>query len=216
MEDSGVTDHMPAPAPKRQVDWERIEAEYRAGQLSIAEIGRQAGVSHVAILKRAKKYGWTRNLAAKVKAEVTARLVTDGVTATTSREAVELAAERGVEVVRQHRQDIGRGRRLTNSLLQELETASETLPEIEAAIEEETAGDKSPKRRQAMLRAVSLGARASAVFSLSAAMKNFVALERQAFSIPDADPTDDLRDMPDVEIEAEIAALLAKVKVTKR
>ena len=59
-----------------------------------------------------KKYNWTRDLSEKVRKEVTARLVTDQVTAEArgnplrAKEAIELAATRGVEVVRQYRAGI--------------------------------------------------------------------------------------------------------------
>ena len=39
---------------KAEIDWEAIEGMYRAGLLSVREIARSHGVSHVAILKRAK------------------------------------------------------------------------------------------------------------------------------------------------------------------
>lgn len=44
-------------------DWERIEADFRAGLLSTREIASAAGVSHTAINKRAKRDGWTRSSA---------------------------------------------------------------------------------------------------------------------------------------------------------
>ena len=43
---------------KAPTDWEAIEREYRAGQLSVREIARQHDVSAPAIVKRAKRLGW--------------------------------------------------------------------------------------------------------------------------------------------------------------
>ena len=54
---------------RSDADWEAVEREYRAGQLSIREIGRLHGVSHTAIAKRARKEGWSQNLAARVRKE---------------------------------------------------------------------------------------------------------------------------------------------------
>lgn len=48
-------------------DWERIEADYRAGLLSVREIAAANGVSHVAIGKRVKRDGWERDLNATHK-----------------------------------------------------------------------------------------------------------------------------------------------------
>src|SRR5271169_5361586 len=78
---------------RKSVDWEAIEREYCAGQLSVREIAETCGVSHPAILKRAKRDGWERNLSDAVRDKVTTRLVTDGVTGKSARETVELAAE---------------------------------------------------------------------------------------------------------------------------
>ena len=82
---------------RKILDWEVIEREYRAGQLSVREIAETHGVSHPAILKRAKHDGWERNLSDAVREKVTTRLVTDGVTGKSARETVELAAERAVQ-----------------------------------------------------------------------------------------------------------------------
>ncbi len=181
------------------VDWDIVEREYRAGQLAVAEIGRQHSVSHTAINKRAKKHGWTRSLAAKVRQAVSDRLVSGEVSEANAQEAVDIAARRGVEVVRSHRRDIGRGRDVLARLVEELDMVTahreEIAEEIEAFVEIE-AGDsdaakaRAEKRRAAMHRAISLSSRAGAMMSLSSAMKNVVVLERQAFGLdePGGDP----------------------------
>lgn len=177
---------------KPLTDWEAIEREYRAGQLSVSEIGRQHGVSHTAINKKAKQQGWTRNLAAKVRQVVSDRLVSDEVSAANARETVDAAAARVVDVVRSHRKDIATGRVMAQALFEELAEATERRDEIEEAIEEDTAGDSpgNMKRRQMMLRAVALPSRASTLQSLAGAVKTLVQLERQAFNI-DSQPDDD-------------------------
>lgn len=58
-------------APKPNADWESVEREYRAGVLSVREIGKAAGVSHVAVLKKAKREGWPAR--ARMYAPPTAR-----------------------------------------------------------------------------------------------------------------------------------------------
>lgn len=164
-------------------DWEAIEREYRTGQLSVRELSRQHGVSHVAIHKRAKAEGWSRDLAKQVRQEVNTRLVTSEVNTASAKEAVEQAAQRGVEVVRQHRGSLGRAHAIAERLMIELEHGTENAAEIEEAIEAETIDDKSPKRRNAMLKAVSLPSRAGTLRELSQALKNLIPLERQAFNL---------------------------------
>lgn len=174
---------------KPPIDWESVERDYRAGLLSVSEIGRQQGVSHTAINKRSKRDGWTRNLSAQVREEVSARLVSAEVSGPHTREIVDAAAAQVVEVVRSHRRDVSRGRGLVAKLLEELGEATDEREAIEDAIEVETAGDKTGNRRAVMLRAVALPSRAGVIKELSAAMKNLVALERQAFNIEG--PTED-------------------------
>jgi len=132
-------------------DWELIEREYRAGQLSIAEVARLGGVSKSYVIKRAKQDGWTRNLADRVRQVVTARV--------SARETVELAAERGVQIIREHRTLIGRGRGQVLKLFDALDAATD---------EEIGLKDKSV-----------------VLNNLSTALKTFVGLERQAFNLDD-------------------------------
>jgi hypothetical protein len=166
-------------SPKREVDWEAVEREYRAGQLSVSEIGRLHGVSHTAINKRAKRVGWTRNLAAKVREEISARLVSDEVSTEASHETVKAAAERVVQLVREHRRDIREGREAVSALVTELREATRGRNDIEEMISEEP----DIKRRQAMQRATSLSARSGIAASLSIALKNLIYCERNAFGL---------------------------------
>lgn len=93
-----------------------------------------------------------------VRQEVTARLVTDDVTTETNplkaKEAIDLAAKRGVEVVRQHRSGIDRLRKIAEKLASQLDADSDDIEEIEAAIEEETAGDTSAASKAGAIKRV--------------------------------------------------------------
>jgi len=108
-------------------DWEAIEREYRAGQLSLREIGRQRGISDTAIRKRAKAEGWTRALAERVREQVRETLVrADGsragsrATREHDAEIIEAAADRGMSVVMSHRRDITRLSELRTTLADRL------------------------------------------------------------------------------------------------
>lgn len=194
---------------KAKTDWEAIEANYRAGILSLREIGRAQGVSDTAIRKRAKAEGWERDLTAQVKVRARVKLVrTDGSQGQRTRtdaEIIEEASDTQVSVVRSHRRDISTGRRIIASLFDELIEGTERREEIDAAIEVETAGDTNGQRAAMMRRAVALPSRAATMQSLAGALKHIVVLERQAFSI------DTGGDPDEPATKGDVSAALAKL-----
>jgi hypothetical protein len=176
----------------KQTDWEAIEAEYRSGTVSNSELGRKYDVSEGAIRKRAKAQGWTKDLTAKVQTAVRDRLVRAEVreanartSSRTDAEIIEAAAETAVQVVQIHRRDVRHGRTICAALFAELQDTSANRELIAECIDSETQDDLSPTRRNQMMKAISLPTRARAMLDLSAAMKNLVAVERQAFSLDD-------------------------------
>jgi hypothetical protein len=158
-------------------DWEKIEIEYRAGQLSVREIARQNGLSEAAIRKRAKADGWQRALVDKVRAAVREKMVRedgahDGSQATArDEEIVENAAVRGFAVVTSHRKDLeqlhGLKRILANRLSQILDGIT---PEGPCLGDRESPGDLLEK--------------------LSRVTSRLIPLERQAHNL-DEDPLRD-------------------------
>lgn len=137
-------------------DWTAIEAEYTKTSKPIRELARWFSISDTAIRKKAKAEGWARTAPTSSQCEPTA-------TATVS--PVVSAAASDVGAI------IGRGRNLVVRLMDELETATTHLGELETLIEQETAGEKDPRRRNAMLKAVDLPVRAAALKNLANALK---------------------------------------------
>ena len=109
-------------AKRKIIDWETIEAEYRAGQLSIREIARQNNCSAPAILKKAKLNGWKRDLTKKVQQLVNTKLVNDGVNDNNANddEIIETMASRNVAAIRLMRQDIEKLRQVEQKFIDEL------------------------------------------------------------------------------------------------
>jgi len=125
--------------PANSVDWERIEADYRAGILSVREIAASQGITHGAIQKRAKRDGWVRDLSQKIQAKADALVANREVAsqvatakAATEKVIVEANAEVIAAVRMSHRQDIKRYRDLASKLLEELEKASSKTSRIDA------------------------------------------------------------------------------------
>ena len=186
----------PKDKAKTAPDWERIEADYRAGLLSVREIAAAQGVSHVAIAKRARRDGWERDLGAKIKAKaealVTSRTVTKEVTAeraVTDRAIIEANAEVIANVRLAHRKDIGRARSLAMALLAELE-AQTTDRELFAKVAEMLSGGTEedqialPDKMMDLYRAVtSLPGRTKTMKDLGDTLHKLITLERDAYNI---------------------------------
>jgi hypothetical protein len=162
------------PERKLPTDWEKIEFEYRAGQLSVSEIGRRLGVTEGAIRKRAKRDGWTRPLADKVREAVRERLVRgDGTNLGTNTqrandvEIIEAASLRGLAVVTSHRKDLEQLHALKRIILTRLAAYLNSEP-VEGPFigEKETPGDLVEK--------------------LSRVTSRLIPLERQAHNLDDS------------------------------
>lgn len=171
-----------------KTDWEAIERMYRAGVLSVREIATQHGISHTAINKHASASGWTRDLTAKVRQEVSTALVSSEVsTATRARERdiVKEAAATVVHLVREHRKDIQAQRGLAHLLLDQLTAVADYRDLFECVIAAEDLGDSASadKKRDAMYKAVSLPQHAATLKSLADTLKIVIGLEREAFNM---------------------------------
>lgn len=185
---------------KQPTDWERIEQLYRAGVLSLREIAIACpGPNHVAIARRAKKFGWVQDLSAKIKAKandlVTRQAVTAYVTAeraVSDKAVIEINAQAIASIRMAHRGDIARGRRLTNKLLDELEALTDEQGTIRELIDQLKDGDHEDG--DAMADVLKLASKMSALPNrtktmkeLADTLKTLVMLERQAFNLDEAE-----------------------------
>ncbi|WP_439237359.1 hypothetical protein [Klebsiella quasipneumoniae] len=177
-------------------DWEAIESAYRAGVMSLREIASQHGISDTAIRKRAKKEGWSRDLAAKIQAkaddlvrrrEVRTKVRTEN--ATSERELIEANAEVIATVRMEHRGDIRRARTLANALFDELEAecadveAMRTLGQL-MLCPDENGRDRLNELYHAI---ISMPERVKSMKALSETLKNLIGLERQAYSMDEGE-----------------------------
>ena len=184
---------------KKPTDWERIEQLYRAGILSVREIGAACGVSHTAVNKRAKAHGWDRDLQAKIKAKADALVSKAEVSKQVSSEA--LATERAIvdanakviaDIRIAHRTDIGRSRELANKLLDELEDITDergTLRELIAQLKE--SDDVDTAMLELASKMSSLPSRTKTMKELAETLKHLILLERQAYGMDQAPEEED-------------------------
>ena len=204
---------------RKAPDWERIEADYRAGVLSLREIAAAHGVSHVAIQKRAKKLGWTRDLAAKIKAKaeelVTKQAVTGSVTTETAaseRQIIEANATRIAQVRGEHRADITRSRALTLKLLVELEDQTEGAELFAQLGELMYRPDEKgvDKLNELYHKVIGLPGRIDGVKKLAETLKNLIGLEREAYGIG-ADTPEDRGAKKDSFTDADLISRAARI-----
>lgn len=177
-------------------DWERIEVEYRAGILSLRELAAlHPATNHVAISRRAKKEGWTRDLSAKIKARadelVTRQAVTPAETAqraVTEREVVEASAARIAQVRGEHRSDIQRARSLLMTLFGEVEAQTSALSDLlrVADILRDADDNGVDKLNDLFRKVISTPGRVDSAKKLVEAMKIAVTMEREAYGIEGA------------------------------
>jgi hypothetical protein len=173
-------------------DWEAIESAYRAGLLSVREIGSQQGVTHTAINKRAKKEGWERDLKAKIKAKaealVSKREVSKQVSTekmVSERQLIEANAEVIATVRMEHRGDIRRARNIANSLFDELEAECADVAALQQLgdlmLEPDDKG--YDKLNEIYHKVISMPGRVKSMKDLSDTLKTLIGLERQAYDI---------------------------------
>ncbi len=179
---------------RKQIDWEALEIQYRAGIRSLKDIGAEFGVSDAAIIKRAKRDNWSRDLMAKIQAradaKVSASLVRAEVSAQTKvreQEVVEANAQAIADIRLAHRRDIRRARTLTNALLSELE--QQTDPDTLVMLKElgelmRSEDDNGQDRRNDLYqKVISLSERSKTLKTLADSLRVMVDMERTAFGM---------------------------------
>ncbi|MGE0383423.1 MAG: hypothetical protein AB7Q97_01755 [Gammaproteobacteria bacterium] len=177
----------------KQVDWEIVERDYRAGVKSLRAIAGEHGVTEGAIRKRARRDEWERDLTERIKQKADA-LVRNKAVRTELRAAdreaertvVEANAEAIANVILTHRGDIRETRVLVTGMVEELKILSENrdvIYELCKEVSRDPDGKISPRQLEAFHRALGLGGRVVNVEALTRALKNVITLEREAFGI---------------------------------
>lgn len=191
----------------KEVDQEALQADYEAGTLSLRELSAKHGMDpkkgHVQITRLSKREGWTQDLNAKIQARAEAKLrktlvpadkvppakgkaaprIADAVVIEANAEAIMLVRSR-------HRRDIARGLGLSLKLMDELEHHTDNMELLEQlGTLMFKPDDKGKDRLNEIYHAViSLPERVKSSKALSETLKNYIALEREAYNIVVEDP----------------------------
>lgn len=190
---------------KKVIDWELVEKHYRANIKTLRQIGEEYGVSHVSIMKRAKTYGWSRDLAAKIQQKaqelVTKRLVTKTTTKeklVTDAETVQAYGEVVASVDMMQREDIGTA--LTVSRSQMTELAALGNPSFKEALEwlaetfdksdaDDNGREKVDKQNELYRYIISLPGRVKMSKDIGASHGVYIPLQRKVFGLDGKDST---------------------------
>lgn len=142
-------------------DWAEIEAAYCANKISVRELARRHDLSDTAIRKHAKEEHWPRRdhkALAVIDARSRVRVIHE-----LKPPPIITQGSRG--------KSLERTRRTLELLQAELDAEGVNVGWLEEAIYDYTENDKSPRRYQAMMKAVSLPVRILAAKNLALAMK---------------------------------------------
>lgn len=207
---------------KAAPDWERIEADYRAGLLSVREIAAAHQISHTYINTRAKKFGWVRDLSKRIQDKAEALVSTATVSSSVSTETalsdkaiVDANAQVIANVRLNHRSDIARSRSLVMSLLGEVE-AQTSDPELFDRLGElvvDTGSDAESKLLEAYRRVISTPGRIDGMKKLADSLKTLITLEREAYGLAE-EPTPPAA--PSVTVNNAPSATLAEIQQVLR
>lgn len=187
---------------RKPIDWEAIEREYRMGTKSMRMLASEYNINVSNISRRVKKYNWVQDKSDEIRQRTHAALVAQQGRNTPTGEDIETQVQSNLSVITGHRGDIRQGRQLVGLLSQQLDAAASSRDELEKEIIEDTEGPDGGKpdlrRRNFMLKAVSLPSHAGTLRDLSTALKNLIPLERQAFNLdePGANINDILAALP--------------------
>lgn len=210
--------------PKKAApDWERIEADYRAGLLSVREIAAAQGISHTAIQKRAKSEGWERDLGkriqAKAEALVAKREVASQVATETKAATDAVIVEANAQVIANirlaHRKDISRARSIAMNLLGELEVETDNLALFEELGEILRSDDEKgqDKRNDVYRKVISGATRVDSMKKLAETLKTLIGLEREAYGVAEDPPPPPAPPVQNTTVVIEDAVAAARRKL---
>lgn len=175
---------------RTDIDWERIEGDYRAGIKTLRDIAGEHGIVHSAIRKRAGRDGWVRDISAKIKAKadalVSRALVPKLVSKASELDIIAANAASSASIQIAERKDVSSARALVQKLFAELEQHTDNKSELDE-IEQILRDGNEGKLANFISKISALPGRIDSVKKLSEALKTLIDLERRVYRIDDTD-----------------------------
>jgi hypothetical protein len=182
-----------------KVDWEAVERDFRATQMTLRELAAKHGCSHVAIANKGKRMGWSRDLGPAVRKATTAALIHEAISKEVNaaeqgvNTTVRAMAEVNKQVILGHRKDITKLRNLAAGLMNELADTALTTDEqgeLASLLAARADGEKptlaQQQRAQALVRkSMNITGRIASVKALAETFTRLQLMERTAFGLDD-------------------------------
>ena len=183
-----------APFEPSDVDWDAIEAAYRAGLLSNRAIAAQHGVTESAIRQMAKKRGWVKGHPHEIRnmAVTKANLKTIPKLIEPDADYVEEVAEQASQVLIRHRTMASVMAGLLKDMAGQLRHQTDFEPDLSSMIEDffMAKAQQNPllagvykQQCNAALHAIGLNNRSKTMLNLSNAMSKLVDIERVSWNL---------------------------------
>ena len=181
---------------RKPVDWEAIEPDWVAGIKSKLQLSEEYGVSRAGLNKHFAELGIERDETAKIRAKAEALVTQDAVTPKVTgetkaadRERIDANAEMMANVIRGHRTDASRLRRVVTALLAKVEAIvkeSELFEQIgDLCLSPDDKG--MDKINDLYRKVIELPSQTDTTKKLAETMKILIELERKIFKIESGD-----------------------------
>lgn len=164
--------------------WAALYQDYRTGQWSLAALAAKHGVSEAAIRAKAKREGWTKDLAPEIREEVRRGLGAAGLrdaSRASDAQIIENATKIGLAVIRGHQSHLAKLKSASASIIDKLQAI------VDGSYDEAY----SLKTRSGETVVVPVLGKnetlADALLKVANATARFVPLERQAWNLNDRD-----------------------------
>lgn len=208
----------------KDIDWSALELEYRAGVKSLRTVGAEFGISDAAIIKRAKRDGWTRDLKVRVRAATEAKLAASEVSEEVSKGRqvsedviVEAYANKQMRVIERQGERIDVLAVLSDKLTSELVHVTTNLELYEQLGEMMRAPDEKGKDRlnEIYTKTINSGSRISSFKALIESQKTLIGLQRQNVGLSDngngdSDRAPTIEEFSSQEIARRVAFVFAR------
>lgn len=172
---------------KRIIDWEAIRQEWDVGQLDLREIARQHGITHQAILNRAKRKGWSpRPEKSAIVTDIVTKHTQEAVPTTVTNPRIALTAfQRAIQLLTHHR-------KLMGMLRAELERCLADVAELR---------QRRAERNQPF-RLHEIDTILTSLAKAAQALAKLIPLERRAFGFDDSQAPSEFDALTEAQLDA--------------